>query len=347
MSRLESRPVSEVDKKQIESKEELKTWNAFDKQIALKAFDNDLSQVDPVKLDQQLDGLFQNAKALMQAGEHQLAKRVFLGLIQKEPRFDPAYEALIQCFYSLGEVDKILEYLEIRTQVYPSFSSYFALAEELFGRNQADNAEICYFEALKYPHIESPALFNLYKNLGSIALRKKDYSAAEESYSKAYTIDDQNDILLVNFGSLAIHRGQLDRAVTCFRQAVELNHRNPKAWVGLGMIHREFGDYELSWANIEKALDFDPSNETAAKLVADWGLKDNEIERTLRLLTSYAKHRPNDAFNEMVIAKYYYLIGNIGDAKLHIDNAIELNSDLEDVKDLYAIISEEHERIGL
>ena len=66
-----------------------------------------------------------------------------------------------------------------------------------------------------------------------------------------------------------------------FRRAVELNDSNDKAWVGLGLIHREFSDVELSWANIEKALDINPKNESAIRLVAEWAQKDNENEKAI------------------------------------------------------------------
>jgi hypothetical protein len=36
-------------------------------------------------------------------------------------------------------------------------------------------------------------------------------------------------------------------------------YKNDKAWVGLAMIHRQFGDLELAWANVEKLSIFSPA----------------------------------------------------------------------------------------
>lgn len=345
MSRLESNRNDVREKEQIKQSESKASWSMLEKEQAIQAFEEaDRPQAKPLPPD--LKELFDNAKVLMNSGEFQLAKRVFLTVLQKEPNFDDAYDYLTDCLYQLGEFDSAQNYLKIRTEIHPSFKSYFAYADDFYHRGEIDAAEKNYQLALKYPHIEGAALFEIYKNLGNIGMQKRDLSFAEENYSRAYTLNDKSDVLLVNFGSLAIHRGQLDRAVSCLREAVQLNPKNAKAWIGLGMVHREFGDYELSWANLEKALDYDPANGTAAKLVSEWGMKDNEIERAIRLLTQYSMHKPNDAFNEMMLAKYYYLIGRLKMAKRHIDQAYDVDPKLADIESLRDIINEDCRRAG-
>ena len=110
------------------------------------------------------------------------------------------------------------------------------------------------------------------------------------------------------------------------------------------MIHREFGDSELAWANIERALDIDNGNETAIKLVCEWALKDNEIVRAIQLNDLYLINQPQDAFIHMMQAKFLYLLARIEEARIEIEEALSLQPDLQDAGDLKEIIMSEIEQ---
>lgn len=346
MSRLESDRLRAPSVSKKSEKQKVKSWDASQKQAALQEFDESFIS-ESQSLSSDLQKLFENAKLLLRSGEYHLAKRVFLAVLQKQPSFDPAHHGLLQSLHALGDQTAVVNHLENRVEAYPSFSSFFDLAEYFYHCGENDKAEELYAEALQYPHVEGSALFSIYKNLGNLALQRRDFAAAEEQYSKAFTLDDRSDVLLVNFGSLAIQRGQIERALSCYRQAIELNPSNPKAWIGLAVLHREFGDYELSWANVERALDFEPGNPTAAKLIAEWGLKDNEFEKTIRLLQNYLEVQSGDAFQHMILGKYLYFAGRMQAAAEHLGTACELDPNLEEAKSIQAIINEEITKAGL
>lgn len=346
MSRLQSEFLRDTGAIGESKKESVKAWDASQKQSALQEFDGDISARNAT-LPPELEKLFQNGKLLLQSGELQLARRVFLALLQKQPEYEPAHHGLLQALHAMGDLPAAFSHLKARVESQPSFSSYFDLAEHFYHAGDNENAEKVYAEALRYPHVEGPALFCIYKNLGNIALLKRDFAGAEEQYSKAYTLNDRSDVLLVNFGSLAIQRGQIDRALTCYRRALELNSANAKAWIGLAVLHREFGDYELSWANVERAMDFEPGNTTAAKLIAEWGLKDNEVEKTIRLLRNYLEIQPRDAFLHMMLGKYLYLVGQSLAALDHLQTAVQLDSQLQDADSLLAVVEAEVSKAGM
>lgn len=173
-----------------------------------------------------------------------------------------------------------------------NFDSAVKAAEFCFQQGQFEIAKEKYLKALRYEHQEGPVLFNVYKNMGNIDLNLGDLDSAEENYNRAFAINEHSDILMVNYGSLAILRHDLSKAVQCFRRAVELNNQNSKAWVGLASIHREFGDHELAWANAERAIDIDPDMQVVAHLMLDWAFRDNEIERAIRSISIYCRYKP-------------------------------------------------------
>jgi len=74
-----------------------------------------------------------------------------------------------------------------------------------------------------------------------------------------------------------------NRATDCFRHALFLNNRNDQAWVGLSLCHRVRGDYELAAANLERALDENPLNETAISLLMEWAAEKAQFQRAQSL----------------------------------------------------------------
>lgn len=220
-------------------------------------------------------------------------------------------------------------------------TQYKLLGDQLYDMNCNEDAMAAYLRALTYEHIEIKEHFEILKNCGNILLRLGDTNAAEEYYNKAYTIFPDSDVLLVNFGSLALFRGEYDKALERFREAVGINDKNDKAWVGLAMIHREYGDSELAWANAEKALDINPSNESATKLVADWALKDNEIEKAIFRLEKYLALITSDATIYMWLAKFYYFSGQLDLAAKNSEMALRLDPEVEGGRDVLTVIKSE------
>lgn len=223
----------------------------------------------------------------------------------------------------------------------PSFLQLVQTGDEQFLAGSFAQAKRFYLSALREPHVEGEVLFNLYKNMGNIAMHEGDLDSAEEFYNKSFTMNPDSDILMVNYGSLAIHRGELDLAVRRFRRAVEINSRNAKAWTGLAMVHREFGDSELAWANVESALDIFPGNESAIRLVAEWAMKDNELERAVRLIGNYLSVEKKDALLHLLQSKFLFFFGRLEEALIHIKASLSINPQIQDGYDLFEIIKEE------
>jgi thioredoxin-like negative regulator of GroEL len=73
-------------------------------------------------------------------------------------------------------------------------------------------------------------------NLGLLALRQRDFEAAEDYLARARELAPQNDQIVMLQGYMAENRGQFDAAVEQFRRAIELNPDNLKARYALARI---------------------------------------------------------------------------------------------------------------
>jgi tetratricopeptide (TPR) repeat protein len=203
------------------------------------------------------------------------------------------------------------------------------VAETYYLSERDDLALASYREVLKRV-VENPdTLFEIYKNVGNIHVRASDFEAAEEYYDKAYTIRPDSDVLMVNYGTLEIQRGAFAEAVARFRHAVELNPANDKAWVGLALVHRQMGDQELSWANLQRALDINGKNRTAIRLICEWGVNDGKWTDTIVRLQSYLQADGNDAEVGFMLAKVFTSLGRFPEARIELERVLALDPAIE------------------
>ncbi len=282
-----------------------------------------------------------NAQLLVREREFQVAQSLFRAALKVDPRNEIAIRGMAECAREQHQHEEAIHVLKTLVSAHTTAENYKLLADELFALEYNQDALEAYMRALTAPGIDESMLFGIYKNVGNVLLRLGDADGAEEYYNKAYTVDPDSDVLLVNFGSLALYRGQLDKALARFRAAVSINDKNDKAWVGLAMIHREYGDSELAWANVEKALDILPGNESGIKLVAEWALKDNEIEKAIRRIEAYLQVDVENAQMSMWLAKFYYFSSRLEHALVEIEKALYLNPELEGAEEVLGVIRAE------
>ncbi len=218
--------------------------------------------------------LMENARTLMIHKEYQLAVSLLRSVLSRSPYFAPAIRRIGVCHRELGRLDHALKCFQILVKTEPRCENFILLADAFYIMERDQEAMRYYQTALMDVNIPVAELFNVYKNLGNIFVRSRDFETAEEYYNKAFSIDPRSDLLLVNYGTLEIQRENLEKALGYFREAIQMNSENDKAWVGLSLVHRHMGDFELSHANIERALDINSKNRTALRLLIEWGVCD-------------------------------------------------------------------------
>ncbi len=263
MSRLESDNLprySTVEESNIEAKAiKLVAMPLHMRQEAVSDFDREFRITDIRDRDSRQDVHLQsselaefitNANLLLKEKEYKLAEEFYQSVLKLDAQNELALRGAAECANALGDMERAVEILKGLTAKNKSAANCKLLADQLYEMNYNHDAIEAYLNALSFGQFDGEELFTIYKNLGNIFLKTGDAEAAEEYYNKAYTLQPDSDTLLVNFGSLALYRGAYETALARFREAVSLNDRNDKAWAGLGMIHREYGDAELAWANL-------------------------------------------------------------------------------------------------
>lgn len=284
---------------------------------------------------------FFHAVQLYNSQQYADAKYVFIELLQNQPDHQPTIEWLAKCFRAQGEMssyDKLIVAWEVAM---PGVNSHLHMALRNFELAKFKASLVSAFAALDYIQSECVELFEIYKCIGNCYVSINDLDAAEEYYNKAFAMNPNCDVLLTNYGTLEIQKGEIGRATIRFRQAVTINQKNDRAWVGLALTHRELGDYELAWANIERALDANPLNGCAVDIYVEWCVKESKLNLALRRLSHFVRHHDEDIIRSFCLAKIHYLSGQLLEAFCELEKVLTYEPGIEGGLEFREIITKE------
>lgn len=234
---------------------------------------------------------FELGRRLRDGGRLDEAHRVFKSIIKIDYRFETV-NALGQIEYQMEMLEESFDHLQQAVMIAPG---------------------------------EHRELFEVFKTLGNIFVRRGDFDSAEDSYFKAHRLNPDSDVLLVNLGTLAIQRQQWDDAIAKFREALRINPVNDKAWVGLALGHRVKGDFELAWGNIEAALEYNPLNEVALGLALDWSTSEGREFRALELIRIFLVEGGWNEKMSMAFAWLSFRRGESRQALLELERLLAVN----------------------
>ena len=270
--------------------------------------------------------------------EHHLAQKVLFRALKQDHINPFAIDQLIYSFQRQGHLEQALKCAKTLVRYFDSAYSQYRLGEVLYLLCQ-DELALKHFQlAVQALEFDGPMLFEVYKNMGNIFVRQGDFDSAQEYYDKAFTLNSQSDALLVNYGTLEIQRENFDEAKERFRTALQINPQSDRAWVGLALIHRHCGDFEISRANVEKALDIQKNNKTAVKLLVEWSMADGVIDRAIERVGSYLDDDHTDQEMIMIYSQLLWCKGRKAEAELESLHALLLNPQSAQAANYYNVI---------
>ena len=195
------------------------------------------------------------------------------------------------------------------------------LAQALYQARQYSLALKLYIDRVH--QLTGQDLYVASRNLGNIYVHQGELEEAREFYETALRVCPMSDETRVDHGILEAKSKNFNEALEWLRSAVELNRENDRAWVGLAIIHNEYGDLDLAWANLERALDINPINEPALKLYLEWGRREHRLEAVAQKYEAAIEPCPQNNDLRISLAKIHFELGNLKEAKRHLANSCE------------------------
>lgn len=325
------------------------SWPIEQRSQALRQFDHEsvIAKPSEVKIRHQHKDwsiFLTNAHVLVEHEEFDLALDILQEILKDDPDHAAALRLAFWARVGVGQSERAILIAKHLCRVEPTFDNFYLLADLFYQLNQDQDAEEFYLMAAQNVQTETPLLFEVYKNLGNIYVRKGDLDSAEECYNRAYTLHPDSDVLLVNYGTLEIQRENYEVALERFRQAVDRNPMNDRGWVGLGLIHRQYGDLDLAWANVERALDINLVNKTALHLEIEWAVKDGRVNTVLARIEEYLRKQPEDYAIRLIEAQLLILSGRFAPAKSILDELQSVEAHIEGLNELSETLRLEMEK---
>lgn len=249
----------------------------------------------------------------------------FICILQIEPQDSFMAMELAKRLVAQERVDEAHRLMTAIVRIDNRFETLFALGCLEYRMSLEDSAFAHLQSALLIAPDGASELFEVFKILGNIFVRRGDLDSAEDSYFKAYRLNPMSDVLHVNLGTLAIQRANWDEGAQKFRVALGLNPSNDKAWVGLAICHRMKGDFELAWGNLEAAIQYNPLNEAALQLFLDWGLSEGREGKVLEHIRDFLVE---GGWSERLSLAFAWLSFRRGDhylASLELERLLAIN----------------------
>ncbi|MEG4455093.1 tetratricopeptide repeat protein [Microcoleus sp. N9_A1] len=178
--------------------------------------------------------------------------------IEIQPNAAFAYKIAGNATQAMGKAEAARYWYAQALEIEPDFAEVYANLGSIYAQQKQWQKSIeCYQKAIKIkPNLASP-----YRNLARVFLQSGQPQAGAECWYEALTLDinwakpDEHFTL----GNTLLELGQLDRAISCYRRAIQLQPSYADAYHNLGEVLSVMGQCEEAIAAYQKAIDLNPS----------------------------------------------------------------------------------------
>ena len=184
-----------------------------------------------------------------------------------------------------------------------------------------------------------------YKLAEFLALKTNRSDEAEKEYREAIQLDPSLDTARVGFANLLIEKRIYDQSYDQYKEAIKINQRNAKAYLGLGRIQMElYKNYPAAETEIKKALAINPHFAQAYDVYGV--LLSTRMNRYSEAKSAFEKSIAADPKSSQPLYHYAQLLitegKDIDHANRLLNTAIELNPKESSYKTALAYIQISH-----
>ena len=256
--------------------------------------------------------LAKNAIILMRAREYDKAMILLNRILSQDSHNHFALAKMGECTLATKRFPLAINCYQKLVSVCGQKKYKLHLANALYGARQNDLAREIYLEMKN--DLCGENLYVASKNLGHIYAQEKNFIKAQKYYEEALNLHPHSGELRIGYGVLemqskAEERG-FDKALSWFRSVVEWNSDSDVAWVGLAIVHNEYGDLEIAWGNLERALDVNPVNEVALRLYLEWGLRNHKLSAIVDRYKEALRQKPDLDILKIQLTKIQFCLGH-------------------------------------
>lgn len=186
---------------------------------------------------EELRRLYEKAVQAFAASDYALAEKTLAGILQKDPRFEDAYEALSIILYNEKKYDAAIQCLKKWTKINPrALMAHTNLSRCYVAQGMILEAEAEQNEARRLSWKEE-------LQTGKKPLSQSDILGEIEKYRKIIELDPEDVLGYFSLGQIYLKAGMNRDASDIFEKAVEVNPKHSASYVGLGESLEKLKDY--------------------------------------------------------------------------------------------------------
>jgi tetratricopeptide (TPR) repeat protein len=106
----------------------------------------------------------------------------------------------------------------------------------------------------------------IYLALGEAYFNRGEIEKALTNFRRAQELQPENDRIYYNLGLIYYKNDQLEEALTSLKKAIEINPKFASAYYQLGLVFIKKGDFAQAIENLEKFLELEPEAKEAAQV---------------------------------------------------------------------------------
>ena len=202
-----------------------------------------------------LDSLLQKGFSFHQQGELNEAKKIYVGILAKNPKHFNALQLLGTLYIQLGDFKNAKVLFEKAISVDKTNASVFNnLGIAFKNLNELKKALECYSKAIDIDNRYIDALYNK----AGILHELNDFEGAIKYYDNVIRLNPSHIESLSNRGLSYFKKQDFNSAIASFESALIIDPNCAEAWSNLGMALYEIKDFSRALSAYDKAISLNP-----------------------------------------------------------------------------------------
>ncbi len=177
--------------------------------------------------------------------------------------------------------------------------------------------------------------YEINKELGECYLFMGELDKAEQYYTKAASSNGVHADPYLGLAAIAIHRGQLDNALSMYRKAHKVDPTD-KTHAGIALVLMEQGGKEEAFSHFVEALGANPESMVALFSLVRLGHELGRLEEVMKHLSRYLEIDPAKAEVRYSLAGCLVCLERKEEARAELDRILAATPDFEPAKELLA-----------
>lgn len=292
---------------------------------------NSIVSIDP----ENLQAIYNTALAYQYLSDFENAIVAYEKCISLNTEYYSAYFNCAHIYHISGDFDKSIQYYEKAFTLNNDAEILIQLGQVLTDNGNINEAINRFNQVLSFAPNHEKTLFLL----AQLYYENEDYITAEKYYLKLYDSNKNNLKVVNNLGRLYEESGQLDRAISYFKEAIDIDNTVPVIHLNLGKALFKLGkttnDSDLiqeAMNSYKKVIKLDPEQpEAYFEIGRTHSLQGNQEKAKKYYSLALNKKLPTDFEKpkEFILAAKYYL-SSLEDPEIYNNDKKEFIADLFD-----------------